>query len=224
MTTVIWLFIINLFAIILSHILLYFKTYTKEKGKNLATKEDIEEITQKVETVKSDINLLTQKRINYNSEKYNALIDYNNRYSAWLFFIVYTHISGEADKADEFKEKTEEKLDNLFHDFLIAEAKFDVYFIDTDFIPLSNVIKIKTIELSNHTSKFLVTAAGTNSQIAMARNLTDFEYKKAQLAQLYDSILQILEEYNKEKNELYKKLAPLNYQFTRMIQAEIAKM
>ena len=35
------------------------KSYFQEKGKNIATKEDIEEITQKVEKIKNDLNYST---------------------------------------------------------------------------------------------------------------------------------------------------------------------
>ena len=37
------------------------KEYEKEKGKNLATKEDIEEITRKMEDVKSFVSLSNQR-------------------------------------------------------------------------------------------------------------------------------------------------------------------
>ncbi|MCD4654973.1 hypothetical protein K8T06_13695 [bacterium] len=53
----------------------YFPKYFAEKGKNLATKEDIEEITRKVESVKAEIEedkLIFQKKYQL---KYEACLD-----------------------------------------------------------------------------------------------------------------------------------------------------
>lgn len=45
--------VIEILLVLLGLYLAFFKSYFKEKGKNLATKEDISEITEKIETIKS---------------------------------------------------------------------------------------------------------------------------------------------------------------------------
>lgn len=52
--------------------------YESEKGKNLATKEDIEEITKKVEEVKSVVSLSAQKRYEHLNEQERILVDILN--------------------------------------------------------------------------------------------------------------------------------------------------
>ena len=52
------------------------KSYFKEKGKNLATKEDIGEITSKVENVKSEIELLTHRKMTFEDENDNHLLNF----------------------------------------------------------------------------------------------------------------------------------------------------
>ena len=48
---------LNIFTLICGLYLIFLKSYFKEKGKNLATFEDIESITEKVENVKKDFNI-----------------------------------------------------------------------------------------------------------------------------------------------------------------------
>ena len=54
--------ILELLIIILGIYLIFFKNYLSQKGKNLATKEDIGEITKKVEDIKSEINEMSLKK------------------------------------------------------------------------------------------------------------------------------------------------------------------
>src|ERR1035437_3917179 len=76
-------------AVLIGLYLAFFKSYFQEKGKNLATKEDITEITEKIEKVKSDIGILTHKKISLSTEKQNSLMELISKYSAWLNYIMY---------------------------------------------------------------------------------------------------------------------------------------
>ncbi|MFY4862381.1 hypothetical protein ACOTWK_05850 [Aliarcobacter butzleri] len=72
-------------AIFLSVLIAYFISYFKEKGKNLATKEDIEEITNKLESIKHDYNkqleeFKQEQLIRYKAEVVAELI------AEWLSF------------------------------------------------------------------------------------------------------------------------------------------
>jgi len=51
----------------------FFSSYAKEKGRNLATKEDIAEITKKVEEVKHQYNLLLEQFKSHNQLRLAAL-------------------------------------------------------------------------------------------------------------------------------------------------------
>jgi hypothetical protein len=53
----------------------YLPSYFSEKGKNLATKEDIEEITRKVESVKSEIHQISAIEQAKRELKYEACLD-----------------------------------------------------------------------------------------------------------------------------------------------------
>lgn len=69
--TIVILIITNVIIVYFS----YYKSYRSEKGKNEAIKEDIKEITNKVEGIKSEINLLSTSRLNLINEERNTLVD-----------------------------------------------------------------------------------------------------------------------------------------------------
>jgi hypothetical protein len=224
MTTVTWLFIINLFSTIVSSTVLYVKSYSKEKGKNLATKEDIEEITQKVETVKSEIGLLAQKQTNYYTERYSSLIDCHGKYNMWINVILNTHITGEFIKSDEFRDQAEQKLETSFLEFLAAEAKFAIYFVDSDLLVAERELKMKTIDLSNYLKIWLVNGQTISRQLAIADTLDDYEMRATELEKLFQQRHKIIVDFYEERNAKYSPIALLGGTFTRMIHSEVAAM
>ena len=64
-----------LLSVILALITTYFFQYFKDKGKNLATKEDIGEITQKIEDVKAEIQNKQEVEKQKRQLKYDALLN-----------------------------------------------------------------------------------------------------------------------------------------------------
>jgi hypothetical protein len=77
----------------------FLPSYVQEKGKNLATKQDIEEITRKVESVKidfskdlefikSDLQFQNQSLFSIKSAEREALIDTNFKYAEWLNYLM----------------------------------------------------------------------------------------------------------------------------------------
>jgi len=67
--------------------LVFGKNYLSEKGKNLATKEDIRFITQEIETVKNDIQSSTQHKNEYLKESKEVALIFNDNAT---FFIDYS--------------------------------------------------------------------------------------------------------------------------------------
>lgn len=89
LTTVIALTIFYLFKS-------FWPKYFEAKGTNQATKEDIGEITEIVENIKSDLlhqnellkaqlSFKNQHRLNLKTAEREAIFDFNKRVSAWLF-------------------------------------------------------------------------------------------------------------------------------------------
>lgn len=77
-------FVLNFCLLLLVGFLVFFKSYFSEKGKNVATKEDVAEITSKVEQVRAQAAIFTEARVSHRAEEAKALIDYFSKYAAWF--------------------------------------------------------------------------------------------------------------------------------------------
>jgi len=86
---------LNACVLLLCFYLAFFKSYIQEKGKNLATTEDIQKITVLVEQAKKQFNedlellknhlsLYNQNFVDIKTLERNALIEINTRYSEWF--------------------------------------------------------------------------------------------------------------------------------------------
>jgi hypothetical protein len=80
-------FIIDIILIFIGLYLVYKKSYFIQKGKNIATKEDIGIITKEIETVKNEIILTVQKKSEFYKESKNAALNF---YDISSFFIDYS--------------------------------------------------------------------------------------------------------------------------------------
>lgn len=77
----------NTILMILVLYLVFGKSYFSEKGKNLATKEDIGLITTEIETVKNEIGSLIQRKNEFLKERKDVALAFNDNAS---FFIDYS--------------------------------------------------------------------------------------------------------------------------------------
>ena len=78
-----WMYL--LFSIVIALLSSYLFQYLKEKGKNLATKEDIEKITSQVESVKQSYKIEFDKIQKNNDLIFSEIKDTKNRYNSKQF-------------------------------------------------------------------------------------------------------------------------------------------
>ena len=143
------------FLIVPGLVILYFSmknllpNYFNEKGRNLATKEDISEITSLVEEVKhsftteteklkANLLLLTNVYAGIVSEERNAIIDYNEKFFLWLNLVSdislgHTNKNNNAE-LDEF----EKHIHDVYYNVLNSETKFKLFVNNDDLINLGN--------------------------------------------------------------------------------------
>ncbi|MFK2184183.1 hypothetical protein ACIXKU_17460 [Bacteroides fragilis] len=93
------------------------KAYEVEKGKNLATKEDIREITKNIKSVESKFTILTNLHSGILSEERNAIIEFNEKYSLWIgsYMINWRLNSNNNSDINEFSRILEKKSRTLLH-------------------------------------------------------------------------------------------------------------
>lgn len=107
---------INLIATGLIYPAIYFiskhfaSSYFNEKGKNLATKEDIADITREVKKVESMFSISTSSEIDYNSLKRNAIVSFVEALDYWYALIK----TNQYQKNENYKEDNTNLLINIY--------------------------------------------------------------------------------------------------------------
>ena len=99
-------------------------SYENKKGEYLATKEDIEELTRKIEAVKNEVSFENQRKHDFINQRTNRLLNiiYHteklNEYQAILLYSLYDYNS--ANRLTKLIEQINETLLNFLHDCRIA--------------------------------------------------------------------------------------------------------
>jgi uncharacterized membrane protein YgaE (UPF0421/DUF939 family) len=136
----------------------FFKSYINEKGKNYATKEDVEEITKKIETVKNEVSFSNSQKSEWLDKNKVTLLNYFDSYVHWtehgmknISFIIKNSLGSEKVRQliDElFTIKT--KSDKTYWQLCLFEYK------DKEFTANIRGIHLEAIDIHNVIFDFLI--------------------------------------------------------------------
>lgn len=169
--------ILQVLIVIIGLYLAFFKSYLQEKGKNIATKEDIEEITKKVEAVKTEFQILTHSRTTLNSEKRNSFLNYYDKYFLWLNTLLDTSYGNIDYYKNEEIDKYITKLNAMYKDICNAEARMQLWNDDEELTSLTQTLKVETLEkLHNVCKDSLLDLKGINLKLE-ERNSAPVDYR-----------------------------------------------
>lgn len=203
----------------------FLSNYLNQKGKNLAQKEDLEEITSLVESVKNDFNkdiehlrsdlgVSSNAKISLIQEEKNAIVELYKSYFSW--YVSNTILSSRATSFDNsVVESAIADLDSKNIEMSRAEAVFDLYVKAADF-------KLAKTELIYKTRNLLGGTTLTFLYEIMESNIL-IEHKKYQLNQAKDVVF--VEKIKNEIQEDIKARVPMNKDYLSQvtsIHAEIA--
>jgi hypothetical protein len=159
--------------------LAFFKSYFQEKGKNLATSEDIEELTTKVEkvkqqfleknaSIKAKLDLLTNLQINHKNDERLALVNFHKKIKYWITLLTESTPTLINSYNDEEIETKINLYDNVYKEVLSAEALLELYVEDKNFIKLMGELKINTLKnLADHPVDFLFSLKKNNFEFQL---------------------------------------------------------
>ena len=121
------------------------KSYEAEKGKNIATKEDIAGITKEIKSVESKFTILTNLHTGILSEERNTIIEFNEKYSLWIesYMINWRLNSNNNSDIDEFSRILEKNQELCY----IALSKFELFIEDKELNYLAQELIIKAAQL-----------------------------------------------------------------------------
>lgn len=210
------IFILGLFLIFMFKN--YYPRYFEEKAKNLATKQDIGEITHIVEGIKnsltretellkSQLALNNQNKFSIKSAERDALFTLNSKYSTWIYSIMKFSFSSYSednykeldDVSKNFTEKQYEveigraHLLLFMHDQKLLEVmkELGVAILNIEGLVVDNIIRMK----------YLYVKHDIDIQFKVSKPEDQLQLKR----RLYEEQKEVIEIFGKERVELFKK-------------------
>jgi hypothetical protein len=189
--------------------LAFFKSYFQEKGKNLATKEDIEDITSVVESIKTELQFSLQAKLSLRAEEHQALVDYFSKYSVWLSAIRNWSAAGiNKDNTSRLAE-IRSQLDVLHQDFDLAAGKLMLFVENEEIQSQHGPLAIETLKLQAHANQASFDIGKTHLETEQMLLVTPQDQKVAEYGKLLEKEKAIYKRHKEEQIEMYKALLPL---------------
>lgn len=212
----------------------YFPKYMEEKGKNLATKEDIGEITTIIESVKTqltrdtevlkaDLSLKNQNLFSIKTEERKALIDFHTKYSAWLSAISNSNLTGYDLSNYSEMNNIGKYINERKMNYELAEGLITLFMHDADFMILKKKIVVGAIEMEHINSKYCIELKGLFADANFKINSTPIENQGEIYKEMYDKNLKILSNFHKDHLEKYAILQPEWADMTKLIKQRVEK-
>ncbi|MBX2905313.1 MAG: hypothetical protein KF744_04695 [Taibaiella sp.] len=206
--------ILESLLILLGLYMAFVKSYVQEKGKNLATKQDIEGITQKVESVKTEFQVLSHSRTTINQEKRNSFLKYYDSYFSWLNIVLDSTYGSIDQFKNEEIEKHQSRLNSMYLDMCNSEARMQLWNDNIELLSIADAVKVETynnfyVELNLH----LIELKQINLEI-QENEKTPPELRPS-LALLLNKSTDSQIKYVKSVNKKYLSLVDTLYGFTQ---------
>ncbi|MEO4005480.1 hypothetical protein [Flavobacterium sp. CAU 1735] len=233
--------ILDIILILIGLYLALFKSYFQEKGKNIATSEDIENLTEKVESVKSsfnekmeylksDLNFKNQNRISVKAYEREALLNINEKYAEWLNALMNLSFSvltiknynqlevyfSELKKCKIEYENAEAKLHIFMHDEELMRVKGDCYKVTLN---LEYIAKQATNKL---VTEFQIMDIHFSNNIPKNKEETEIRTKEYEKALM--NVGNVINDFYNDRNNLFEKLHPKRVLFVRLLQKRLLEI
>lgn len=140
--------------------------------------------------VKSDVEILTHKKISLSSEKQNCLLEYYDKFNTWLNYITYLDLTDHSESPDIYFLKVWERMENLYHNYLSAETKVDIFFIKDKELLLAKYALIgPTMKLLTHLKQYLTKAKTEANVFRLILDSPNSTYGNAEKEKKYRSLV-----------------------------------
>lgn len=220
-TTDITQLVLEALILLLLLYIVFLKSYFQEKGKNVATKEDIEEITSMVEAVKSQLQFSLQARLSLRAEEQQALVDYFSKYTAWLSAITNCSTVG-ITEVNKFRlEEIRSGLDMLHHEFELATGKMELFVENEEIQTQHGVLVIETLKFQSRVQQMTFEIERVFLDVKHMPSNSPQDQQHVQYSELIERQKEIYRKYNEEKILAYKDLIQLVQKQRRTISRHI---
>lgn len=163
------------------------KEYEAEKGKNLATKEDIEEITKKMEEVRTEVSLSKQKKYERLNEQERILVDILNEATkisqSQNKLVLYLYDTSSRVRYDDLVEFVNDTLTHFYHLCNHAVVSIPIEGLDKVVENLSFAVTYLSLNVNVLASNAANLVEQFNNQWNYALNQTTTEQNKVEWMQ-----------------------------------------
>lgn len=233
--------IFKIIMILLGLYLAFFKSYFQEKGKNLATNEDIEELTNKVESVKQNfieknanikakLDLLTNLQINHKNDERKTIIEFHKIIRKWIGLLTESSPTLIDDYDDQEIQNKIHQYELTYNEVRGAEAMLELFVNDEKLTKLVYDLKINALKhLAPHPSKFLLTVKHNNYEFKMLEktpmdSVENIEKKTKEHKELLKKRELIFKDYSSKMIEGYKEINEFEKKYRYYIREYISKI
>jgi hypothetical protein len=218
-------------------ILLYFTIknllpgYFNEKGKNLATKQDVTEITQLVETVKhsfvneteklkANLSIISSFQIGLFTEERNSIIDYNEKYFQWLHLLTDTSLGNVDDNDNILLETHSNIIKQAYTNLLLSETRFNLFVGEQEIHKKAKDLQLLTLKkLGFLALNCIVKIQSVNYEIE-ALNVIDSLRKKQLIAERQN----FYQEFQVSMLREHKEVLPISFEFQSLCRKYLYKL
>ncbi len=224
----------------------YLPNYFNEKGKLLAQKEDIEEITRKIESVKIDfakeseslkieLQRLLSLEVAHRTEERIVIINFYDKYNQWLYSLL--EINYGAYHRINAKQLLDKRIYNekFYAETSVAQAKIRLLVKDGEIIEISSKLLLALLEfkgwmdrklldlqhnLERHqssTDQFLIIMKDFENNKALANSLAEDEKK------IENERKELVADFYANRNDEYVKIVPIDTKFTQLVKSYLTK-
>ena len=215
----------------------YWPKYFEAKGTNQATKEDIGEITEIVENIKSgllhqneflkaQLSFKNQHRLNLKTEEREAIFEFNKRISAWLFSLIrFTFSNYNLENYKDLKIMSAEFLKRQYECDL-AEAHLVLFMHDREFLELKRDLTISIIKLEGivEASMHKIYSSYSKCEFNLEMDKHDLKKHSEHRNSLYNELTPVTGAHRKDRTEQYKQVHNLQAKMTQLINKRLKQL
>jgi hypothetical protein len=200
------------------------KSYVEKKGENLATKEDVQEITSLMESVKSRIEYSLQAKLSLRAEEHDALVDYFAKYHAWLSALLNCTLPSIYYEDATLLDQIRQQIETVQLEFGPAIGRMELFVDNAEILAQHGELYIETLKF--HATVFTETfamerlhaetrhAAKVTSQAEWPQKHRDFAERRLELYGAFQA----------KKVEGYRTLLPFVRRHRSTISAHLRKL
>lgn len=232
--TIIIIFILNIIIFLIT-------PFLKKKGENFADKQDIQILTEKVESIKSsfnekieylksDLNYKNQNRISVKAYEREALLSINEKYSEWLNSLMNISFSLLSIKNYSQLESYFLELKNKKIEYENAVARLHIFMHDDELMRLKNDCYIATLDLQDVVKK-VTYKLQTEFQIIEiyfsnlpVNTREEIEFKSNEYEKALTGVAEIINDFNNNRNVLFASLHPKRVFFVNLLQKKLLEI